>query len=75
MVRDVAREPHRYGLAGVEMSDADHLTVTALWDDAGVWDAESEDVPGLVTEAATTERLVAKLQATIPELLEVNGGF
>jgi hypothetical protein len=44
-----------------------------VWDDeAGVWVAESEDVPGLVTEAPTIERLVAKLQVMIPELLELN---
>ena len=58
------------------MSDAVHLTVTALWDDeAGVWVAESDDIPGLVTEAATVERLVEKLQVMIPELLELNGGL
>lgn len=57
------------------MSDASrHLVVTALWDDeAGVWVAESKDVPGLVTEAATVERLVEKLQLMIPEMLESNG--
>jgi predicted RNase H-like HicB family nuclease len=49
------------------------LTVKALWDDeAGVWVAASEDVPGLATEAPTIERLVAKLQVMIPELLELN---
>lgn len=59
------------------MSDAgDQLTVTALWDDeAGVWVAESEDVPGLVTEAATIERLVEKLRVMIPEMLELNCGL
>ena len=58
------------------MSDlGQHFTVTALWDDeAGVWVAESDDIPGLVTEAATVERLVEKLQVMIPELLELNGG-
>jgi predicted RNase H-like HicB family nuclease len=48
--------------------------VTAFWDlEASVWVAESEDVPGLVTEAETVEQLVAKLRTMVPELLEANG--
>ena len=48
--------------------------VTALWDpEASVWVAESEDVPGLVTEADTVEQLVAKLRVMVPELPEANG--
>ena len=47
--------------------------ITATWDDeAQVWVAESADVPGLATEAATKEELVEKLKVMIPELLEAN---
>ena len=47
--------------------------VHANWDkEAGVWVATSDDVPGLATEADTTEALVAKLKTLIPELLELN---
>jgi predicted RNase H-like HicB family nuclease len=50
------------------------ITVTAFWDEeAGVWVAESEDVPGLITEAKTFEALSKKLESLIPELLEANG--
>ena len=50
------------------------LLVRADWDeDAGVWVADSDDVPGLATEASTVESLVAKLKQMIPELLELNG--
>jgi predicted RNase H-like HicB family nuclease len=50
------------------------LTVTATWDpEASVWVAESEHVPGLVTEAESLEALVEKLRTLIPELLEANG--
>jgi predicted RNase H-like HicB family nuclease len=50
------------------------LSVSAFWDaEAAVWVAESDDVPGLVTEAETMEELVAKLKVLIPELLEANG--
>ena len=50
------------------------LIVHAVWDDeAKVWVATSDDVPGLVTEAETTEQLIEKLKVMIPELLEENG--
>jgi predicted RNase H-like HicB family nuclease len=49
------------------------ITVHAFWDDeASVWVAESEQVPGLVTEADTLELLASKLEHLIPELLEMN---
>ena len=49
-------------------------TVNAIWDDeAKVWVAESDDVPGLATGADTLEALIEKLRVVIPELLEANG--
>ncbi|QBQ96882.1 DUF1902 domain-containing protein [Paraburkholderia pallida] len=48
--------------------------VTAFWDaEASVWVAESEDVPGLVTEAEDMDSLMKKLEVLIPELLDENG--
>jgi predicted RNase H-like HicB family nuclease len=48
--------------------------VRAEWDqEAGVWVATSDDVPGLATEAETLEALSAKLERMVPELLEANG--
>ncbi len=48
--------------------------VRAEWDDeAAVWVATSDDVPGLVTEAPTLEALDAKLKIMVPELLQANG--
>jgi len=45
-----------------------------MWDeDAKVWVATSDDVPGLVTEAVSLDALVPKLQAMIPEMLDANG--
>lgn len=50
------------------------LFVRAEWDEeAEVWVATSDDIPGLVTEAETAEALLIKLKALIPELLETNG--
>ena len=51
----------------------DAYVIEATWDaEAKVWVAESEDVPGLVTEAATLDELITKLMVMIPELLELN---
>lgn len=48
--------------------------VRAEWDEeAAVWVATSDDVPGLATESETLEALSLKLQHLIPELLEANG--
>ncbi len=49
-------------------------TVKVEYDDeAAVWLATSEDVPGLVTEASTFEKLLDKLRVMVPEMLELNG--
>lgn len=47
--------------------------VQARWDsEAGVWVAESDDVPGLVAEAESPNILREKLRVLIPELLDLN---
>jgi predicted RNase H-like HicB family nuclease len=49
------------------------LLVHAEWDDeAGVWVATSDDVPGLVTESKSIEALMVKLESMIPDLFEAN---
>lgn len=56
------------------MPAARALTVHAVWDDeARVWVATSDDVPGLATEADDMDGLVEKLKSMIPELLDANG--
>ncbi len=53
---------------------AQPLFIRAEWDEeAKVWVATSNDVPGLATEAETIELLTAKLEILLPELLELNG--
>lgn len=50
------------------------LNVDINWDDeACVWVATSNDVPGLATEHHSFDALVEKLKIIIPELLEANG--
>ena len=49
------------------------LFIRAEWDDeAHVWVASSDDVPGLATEEETLEGLISKLKIMIPELLDAN---
>ncbi|MBN1904655.1 MAG: DUF1902 domain-containing protein [Deltaproteobacteria bacterium] len=48
--------------------------IRAEWDEeAAVWVATSDDVPGLATEEDTLEGLIEKLKILIPELLDANG--
>ncbi|GGA81321.1 hypothetical protein GCM10011491_05760 [Brucella endophytica] len=47
--------------------------VTAQWDeDAGVWVAHSDDIPGLVTESSDLDTLMKRIVAVAPELLRDN---
>lgn len=58
-----------------KLADVAHnMTVTADWDaEAGVWVAMSEDVPGLVLEAASMDDLVPEIELIIPQLMRANG--
>jgi len=50
------------------------IVVHADWDpEASVWVATTQDLRGLVTEAASVEALRAKLPGMILDLLEENG--
>ena len=52
------------------------LNIMAEWDEeAQVWVATSDDVPGLITEAASYGALLKRLQVLIPELMELNCGL
>ena len=59
--------------SGTNEKRAGVLIIKALWDDeADVWSASSNDVAGLAIEAPTTEALIKRLEAAVPELLELN---
>jgi len=50
--------------------------VKAHWDaDAGVWWADSDEIPGLATEAETFQKLDENVRVIAPELLRLNLGF
>jgi len=47
--------------------------ITFTWDnEAGVWTATSNDIPGLVLESGSFDALVERTRFAIPELLELN---
>ena len=52
-------------------NSASTIVVHAKWDeDADVWVATTNDLPGLATEASSLESLREKLVVMIPELLD-----
>lgn len=73
-MRDGGLQAPATGRIFCDMKKPPLLVVRAEWDDeARVWVATSDDVPGLVAEADTVEELEVKLRELIPELLELNG--
>ena len=48
--------------------------VKFTWDnEAGVWIATSDDIPGLVLESGSFDALIERVRFAVPELLELNG--
>lgn len=48
-------------------------TINLIWDnDAGVWIATSEDIPGLVLESGSFDALLERIRFAVPELLKLN---
>lgn len=48
--------------------------VNFIWDnDASVWIATSDDIPGLVLESGSFDALVERVRFAAPELLGLNG--
>ena len=53
------------------MADTRHIHVN--YDpDAGVWWAESDDLPGLVSESPTYAGLIDRVSAVVPDLLALS---
>lgn len=49
------------------------FTITFTWDnEASVWIATSDDVPGLVLESGSFDTLLERTRLAVPELLEQN---
>ncbi len=47
--------------------------ITFTWDDeASVWIATSNDIPGLVLESGSFDALLERTRYAVPELLELN---
>jgi len=46
-------------------------TIMFTWDDeASVWIAECDDIPGLILESASFDTLIERVKIAIPDLLE-----
>lgn len=47
--------------------------INLTWDnEANVWIAQSDDVPGLVLESGSFDALIERVRFAIPELLQLN---
>ena len=47
--------------------------ILMTWDqDAAVWVATSDDVPGLVLESGSFDALIERVKYAVPELMELN---
>jgi hypothetical protein len=50
------------------------ILIDARWDDeAAVWIATSEEVPGLVVEAEAWPTMIDEVRLVLPDLLELSG--
>lgn len=48
-------------------------SIKLTWDnDAGVWIATSEDIPGLVLESGSFDALLERIRFAAPELISLN---
>ncbi|MBQ6894053.1 MAG: DUF1902 domain-containing protein [Clostridia bacterium] len=48
-------------------------TVNLSWDnEADVWVAQSDDIPGLILESGSFDALIERVRFAIPELIELN---
>ncbi len=48
--------------------------INFVWDnEAAVWVATSQDVPGLVLESGSFDALLERVRYAVPELIELNG--
>lgn len=48
--------------------------VKFVWDDdANVWIATSNDIPGLILESGSFDALLERVRFAVPELLSLNG--
>lgn len=49
-------------------------SIRLVWDDeANVWVATSEDIPGLILEEESADKLIQRVMLAAPEIIELNG--
>lgn len=48
-------------------------TINFIWDtNANVWIATSDDIPGLVLESGSFDKLIERTRFAVPEMLKLN---
>lgn len=48
--------------------------IQLVWDDeAKVWMAKSDDIPGLILEEESADKLIQRVIIAAPEIIELNG--
>ena len=48
--------------------------IQLVWDDeAEVWFATSDDIPGLILEDESADKLIQRVMLAAPEIIELNG--
>ena len=52
---------------------SEYIIILSWDDEASVWIAESQDLPGLILESNSFDNLVERVKIAVPELLELNG--
>lgn len=59
-----------------EAAKAAEYTVNLNWDnEAAVWVATSDNVPGLILEGGSLDALIERVRFAIPELLSLGGSI
>ena len=59
---------------GIHTGAMNEYTIMLTWDDeASVWIAECDDIPGLILESTSFDTLVERVKIAIPDLLEQEG--
>ena len=62
-----------YAIINEQEVDEMEYKVNFTWDDeASVWIAQSDDIPGLVLEGGSLDALIERVRFAAPELIELN---
>ena len=62
-----------YAMKTIIIQAMNEYTIIFTWDDeASVWIAESQDLPGFILESGSLDALMERVKIAVPDLLELN---